>query len=256
MLGASFLGTTLVVALAGCANQSSNSSRGVNTSDAAVSANDATRFAYGVGYSLGGDVKEGLAADGLSADADLVLRGFNDGLQGLPPGMPKPELDRVLRAVHRALLDRAAQKQYAEDPQFRQFADANAARSAKSIAEFAAQLGTRRIEDGVYAITVATGSGPQPGASDVYIADWTLALIGENGAQNVVDDRKASRVDPEAILPLASRVLRLMRVGDHWKVAIAPAQAFGIGGDVPAIGPNESLFLDITVTASAKREDH
>lgn len=215
-----------------------------------VNANDATRFAYGVGYSLGQDVRAGLEADGLTADEDLVADGFGDALRGHEPDLPKKELDRVLRSVHRVLMDRTAKKRYAEDPEFRQLADANAERSAKAIASFSAQPGARMVEEGVYEIELLNGTGPIPAAGELYVADWNLSLA--DGV--VVDERKGIVVDPDSLLPRAARVLRSMRVGDHRKVAFAPAQAFGLGGDMPAIGPNEAIFVDITVTGSARPE--
>ncbi len=236
------------VALAGIAGCTSSQSA---RNDALVSADDATRFAYGVGYSVGEDVREGLAADGVSADSALLCRGFSDAIQQKSPAMPKRELDRVLRAVHRAMLDNASQRRFDEDPQFRQLANANAAISAKAIDAFAAQPGATTVEEGVVQIVLATGSGPKTNADEAFVADWSMAIAG--GTQ-VIDTRTGAIIDPDKILPVAARVLSTMRVGDHRRIAFAANKAFGLGGDAPAIGPNEALFIDITITGTATRQ--
>ncbi|MFO0828153.1 MAG: FKBP-type peptidyl-prolyl cis-trans isomerase N-terminal domain-containing protein [Phycisphaerales bacterium] len=243
------LGTFLAatVLIGGCATSNSASS-GRNAE--VVGANDATRFSYGVGFSVGTDVRNGLHDDGLSADFDLVSKGFADAVYGRQPAMPKKDLDRVLRAVHRAMLDRASKRMYEQNTEFRQLADANAVASAAALDRFRAQPGVRTVEEGVYELVVTSGSGVKPGDGDLYVADWSMSL--ENG--NVIDNRTGAKIDPDALLPVASRAIRTMGVGDHRKFAFAPEKAFGLGGDAPAIGPNEAIFIDITVTGSERKE--
>ena len=229
--------------LAACSHGSKASNKDL------VAANDAERFAYGIGYNLGNETRLGLADDGMTADVATIKRGFADGLHGSKPAIPKREIDAVLRAVHRTLLDRASQRRYAEDPEFRAVADQNLVASEAAIKAFAAAPGARQFADGVYIQTIATGAGPKPGEGEIYVADWTLELADGT----VVDERKGQHLDHENVLPAAAKVLATMRVGDHWKVAFAPAQAFGLGGNAPAVGPNVAIVVDVTIVGTAKR---
>ena len=68
------------------------------------------------------------------------------------------------------------------------------------------------------------------------------------------DRAKGVLIDPKNMVPRAARVLGAMRVGDHWIVAFAPDQAYGMGGDPPRIGPNEALLVDIRVRETRPRE--
>jgi FKBP-type peptidyl-prolyl cis-trans isomerase len=155
--------TTLLVHLVGCASQP------------VAARNDADRFAYGVGFDLGNSVREGLADDGIEADVALIRRGFEDGLGGRRAALPKHEMDRVLRAVHRETAERQARRLYAEDPEFRAVADANAAASQTMVASFAARPGARRLDSGAYAIVEAEGSGRTVGEDSIAIADQVLS---------------------------------------------------------------------------------
>jgi FKBP-type peptidyl-prolyl cis-trans isomerase len=242
--GCGTLAAVAVALLSGCHSGGSKAQEA-----AVVNANDASRFAYGVGYTLGQDVRAGLDADGLKPDIDLVAEGFEDALNGTSPDMPKAELDRVLRSVHRVLLDRSAKKAYAEDAQFRALADANAARSAAAVAAFSSLPGARMVREGVYEIVVKSGGNAKPAVGEVYVADFKMSRADGT----VINERVAAEIDPDSILPHAAAALRTMSVGDSRRFAFAPAQAYGLGGDAPAIGPNEALFVDITVTGTAKR---
>lgn len=215
-----------------------------------VDPNDEARFSYGVGFDLGTKVSAGLAEDGMTANADLVRRGFEDGLAGRAPAIPEEEMDRVLRAVHRELAERGARREYRDDPEFRALADRNAASSEAQIRAFAARPGARNLEEGVYAIAEANGAGPVVGDGFVAIADWSVRTADGDS----VYSGKGERLDPRTMMPVPGRTLAGMRAGDRWSVAFAPAQAYGLAGDPPTVGPNEAIFVDISVISLEPRK--
>ena len=43
----------------------------------------------------------------------------------------------------------------------------------------------------------------------------------------------------------SQEALQLMNVGARWKVAMPPELAYGMAGNPPAIGPNESILIDV-----------
>jgi len=219
-------------------------------SAALVHPNDEARFSYGVGFDLGTKVSAGLAEDGMTANADLVRRGFDDGLAGRTPAIPEEEMDRVLRAVHRELSERGARREYRDDPQFRALADRNAASSDAQIRAFAARPAVRNLEEGVYAIAEANGAGPVIGDGFVAVADWSVRTA--DGDE--VYTGKGERLDPRNMMPVPGRTLARMRAGDRWSVAFAPAQAYGLAGDPPTVGPNEAIFVDISVISIEPRK--
>ncbi|MBX3356614.1 MAG: FKBP-type peptidyl-prolyl cis-trans isomerase N-terminal domain-containing protein [Phycisphaeraceae bacterium] len=229
------------VAVLGCVSD--------GTSSALSRPNDSARFSYGVGFDLGRKVSEGLAEDDMVADMALVRRGFDDGLLGRTPAIPEAEMDAVLRAVHQQLSERAARRQYDENPEFRSLADRNAANSEAAMRAFAARPGARKIEDGIWVIPEADGSGPVVGEDSVAIA--TLTVRTADGDE--VNRAANSRLDPRSMLPAPGQVLSKMRAGDRWSIAFAPSRAFGLAGDPPQVGPNEAVFVDIAVIAVEPR---
>lgn len=212
--------------------------------------NDKARFSYGVGFDLGTKVRAGLAEDGMVADTDLVQRGFDDGLAGRAPAIPEEEMDRVLRIVHRELSERAARRKYDDDPAFRALADRNAATSEAAIRAFSARPAVRNLEPGVFAIPEAEGAGPVVGDEFVAVADWSVRVSSGDEANS----GKGERLDPRKMMPVPGRTLARMRAGDRWSIAFAPPQAYGLGGDPPSVGPNEAIFIDITVVSLEPRK--
>lgn len=211
---------------------------------------DASRLAYGVGFDIGRRAAQGLDADGMNVDADLLARGFSDAVHGLPSALPPAETARVMRAVHRQLLDRTAQQLVAEDAEFRQIAEQNAARSAAALAAFRSLPGATTLNESISYVVVAAGSGRGAAVGEVVVADFVLT--GADGRE--IERRSGVPVDPDLVLPSVGGLLRSMKPGDRWRVAIASESAYGLGGDPPRIGPNEALFADVTVLELRSRE--
>lgn len=220
------------------------------TAAPAIPANDASRLAYGVGYDLGRRAGLGLESDAMNLDPDLLAHGFSDAIHGAPSALPAAETARVMRAVHRQMLDRTAQQLMAEDAEFRAVAEANLARSAAAIAAFQAQPGVRKVDEAISYVVVAAGTGRAVGAEEVVVADFVLT--GADGRE--IERRSGVAVDPDLVLPSVGALLRTMKPGDHWRVAIGAEEAYGLGGDPPRIGPNEALFADVTVVGLRSRE--
>jgi FKBP-type peptidyl-prolyl cis-trans isomerase len=211
---------------------------------------DATRFSYGVGFDLGEKVRDGLRTDGQSADLAAIVRGFEDGLNGRTPEIPREELNRVLRAVHNVLLQRAAAKRYESDPEFKALADRNAALSAEAMKFFAAEKPAQELESGVLYRALASGpADAQPVGDGAAVVSF--AIYGADARK--IDERKEVTLEPSALLPVAGKALSAMRPGDHWLIAIPPEKAFGLGGEPPEIGPNEVLIVDVSVQRTAPR---
>lgn len=217
---------------------------------ASIPDNDSSRLAYGIGFDLGQRASTGLASDGLTMDPALLTRGFSDATHGLPPALPPQEMARVMRATHRLMIDRAAQRLMAEDTEFRTIAEQNLRRSDAAIAAFAAQPGVQAFAEGVRYIVVASGNGRGAVEGEVVVADFVIT--GSDGRE--IARGQSTSIDPEALLPGMATLLRQMKPGDHWKIAIPPAAAYGLGGDPPRIGPNEAIFADVTILRVAKKE--
>jgi len=213
---------------------------------------DATRFSYGVGFDLGEKVRDGLRTDGQNADLGAIVRGFEDGLNGRPPEIPRDELNRVLRAVHDMLLQRAAAKRYESDPEFKALADRNAALSKEAMNVFTAEKPVQELESGVPYRVLASGPVEAPTIGDSS-AVVSFSIYGADARK--IDERKEVTLDPSALLPVAAKALSTMRPGDHWLIAIPPEKAFGLGGEPPEIGPNEVLIVDVSVRRAVPRAE-
>ncbi len=131
----------------------------------------------------------------------------------------------------------------ASDPVFRALADANLRKSRALHEEFGRKNGVTTLPDGVQYEVIVSGSGGRVAPDGTVV----VAFKGKLLDGYVFGEAEQKEILVSSLLSGGRSVVERMRVGDRWKVAIPPDQAFGIGGRTPDIGPNETLVIDVTL---------
>jgi FKBP-type peptidyl-prolyl cis-trans isomerase FklB len=193
---------------------------------------------YAVGFRLGGEVRQGLAMDGVGANLDYVIQGFADGLTDQPPAVEAEQLHTILTAVHREMQARMVTRLLEEDPEFRKLHDDNLARSRAFHEAFGKRENVVTLDDGLQYEVIRPGTGPSPGPTDVVVVTYRMILLDKAE----VARGEATEIVVDEVLDAAGRILQMMKVGARWYVAFPPELAFGATGRYPEIGPNETVL--------------
>jgi FKBP-type peptidyl-prolyl cis-trans isomerase FklB len=191
-----------------------------------------------VGFRLGGEIREGLALDGIGANLDYVIQGFADGLTDQPPAVEAEQLHTILTAVHREMQARMVTRLLEEDPEFRKLHDDNLAGSRAFHEAFGKRENVVTLDDGLQYEVIRPGTGPSPGPTDVVVVTYRMILLDKAE----VARGEATEIVVDEVLDAAGRILQMMKVGARWYVAFPPELAFGATGRYPEIGPNETVL--------------
>lgn len=208
----------------------------------------ADKVSYSVGYDLGVETAKGLKADGVAVDPELVAKGLADGLRGQATTLTAEQVDATLTALHKALAERRVRARLETDPVFRALAEDNARKSKQFHDNFAKKEGVVSLPSGCQYLPVTKGAGqPVADAPQVVVNFRALTINGVEygrgeGVQVAVATMNAG----------AQELIKLMREGDKWQVAIPPERAFGVIGKEPNIGPSESLIAEVEVVRALK----
>lgn len=196
---------------------------------------------YSVGYDLGVQTMERLAADGVMLDRTTVVRAFSDALAGRDPHLSEQRMLAVLANLDREVRGRQAADRMESDPVFRALAQENLRRGREYHESFAGEPGVETLPSGMLRRVIASGTGRPVRSDDTVIATFTGTLLdgylfGEGREEEFVVSE---------LIPGAQQMVLQMREGDHWLVALPAELAFGLGGRDPDIGPNESMLIDV-----------
>jgi len=202
----------------------------------------AERYGFAIGYDMGSRGIKGIEADGVQYDPEALLRGFSEAVRKEGPSMlTLDEITLTLQDLESEVRTRIAEERYENDPVFRALADQNMQESQAFLERFAAEPGVKKTENGQSYKVIESGSGPQAQMGDIITASYRGVL--RNGYEWAEDAHARIRIS--RLLRGGGKILKRMRVGDHWVVAIPPELGFGLGGRDPDIGPNEVLILQI-----------
>ena len=188
---------------------------------------------YGIGYSVGSNMKQqGLTAEFMT-QADLIA-GIMDALMGKEPGVPGPEIQAAMKALEQKLQAKAAAA-----------GKENLAKSNKFLEENKKKQGVQTTASGLQYEVIKTGTGASPKVENEVTVHYEGKLIS-----GTVFDSSIKRGEPATfgvgqVIPGWTEALQRMKVGDKWRLFIPPNIAYGERGAGGDIGPNEALIFEV-----------
>ncbi len=214
-----------------------------------VSAQDADQtideIGYGVGFLVGEEMRTGLRRDGVGIDPDLLARGFRDGLTGGDPLVSVEEMERILMLLHQEMQDRMVRRLLEESPEFKKAHDENLAKSRQFHELFGKQSGVVTLTSGLQYKVLRPGSGRSPRATDIVVLTGRVTLLDGT----VISEALGGETRVADVIEGGVEALQLMKVGSKWQVVVPPALAHGPGGQMPLIGPNQTIVAVVELVA-------
>ena len=200
---------------------------------------------YGLGFVVGEEIRTGLERDGVGAAKDLIAQGFRDGLNGADSLVTRERMDEVLLLLHREMQDRMVRRLLEQSPEFKQLYDANLARSRQFHELFGAQEGVVTLPSGLQYKVLREGAGRTPRLTDTVVINGKVTLLDGT----VINQGNGAETRVDAAIDGGIEALQLMRVGSRWQIVVPPDMAHGPGGQMPKIGPNETIVGVIELVA-------
>ncbi|MFK7884446.1 MAG: FKBP-type peptidyl-prolyl cis-trans isomerase N-terminal domain-containing protein [Phycisphaerales bacterium] len=201
------------------------------------------RTSYAIGHDLALSTLDRLQIDRVEFNRAALLQGFSDGVESNPIAYTEDELLASLMVLEREVNERHAQQRIENDPVFRAVAQENARKSGEFVERFAADEKTNRVNDGVFYRVKRSGDGESPTPGSLVRVKFEARLIDGTLIGDSADH--SSRID--SMIDGAQAVMTRMRVGDVWVVMLSPEQAYGLGGRLPDVGPNEAVIAEVTL---------
>jgi FKBP-type peptidyl-prolyl cis-trans isomerase FklB len=126
------------------------------------------------------------------------------------------------------------------------------AANAAFLSANAAKPGTIMRPSGLQYRVLRSGTGKRPGGSDVVRVAYGIRLINGTLVDSTNPVLPATLAMSGVGLAGLAEALNLMHVGDRWQLVIPANLAFGgKGAQGGAIGPGQTLLMDVTLISAA-----
>lgn len=214
-----------------------------STNAADVLKNDVDKLSYSFGLNMGSNIKQ----QQIDVNADAIMRGLHDGLQGKNPLMTPQEIQVIQDAFRKEL-------QAKRESRVKEMKEKNKVDGEKFLAENAKKEGVKTFPSGMQYKVVKEGSGPKPKPSDRVAVQYRGTLI------NGTEFDASSRRGPEPAVFGVTQVIKgwtealtNMNVGSKWELYIPSGLAYGESGS-RNIEPNSTLIFDVELVDIKQQE--
>lgn len=189
------------------------------------------RYSYAMGVRLG----QLLKAQGMvRLDSAVFAAAIDDVLGGHPLRLSDADMQAAIRDQQGVFAEQRAQRAQDNLLAGREFLAANAAR---------ADVVT--LPSGVQYEVLERGGGAQPTTEDTVRVHYHGTLLDGSVFDSSVERGAPAEFALAAVIPGFREALSNMRIGDHWRVYIPSALAYGERGAGSDIGPNETLIFEL-----------
>jgi FKBP-type peptidyl-prolyl cis-trans isomerase len=220
-------GSTGSIGLAGCNQGGSGGPTALESEDAKVN--------YTVGWQLGGDYKR----QGVPLDADALLAGVSDAIEGKEARIPEAEQRQLLAQVQQRRKAAGQATQGAD-------AEKNLAAAKAFLDENAKLEGVKTLPSGLQYKVVTEGAGPKPAATDVVTVNYRGTLIDGTEFDSSYGRGQPASFPLNRVIRAWTEGLQLMGEGSKWILYVPPDLGYGAqgapGGKIP---PQSALVFEV-----------
>jgi len=196
---------------------------------------DKNKLSYAIGYQIGSQ----FAGGDPDVDIATLQKAIQDAYNKRPPAVPMLDMHRQLQALDSQAHDQAV-------AEFKRIAASNARKSADYLERNAKQSGVVQLPSGIQYQVLKKGDGStSPVVTSMVTVNYRGMLIDGTEFDSTWARGAPVSFMVDKVIRGWQDVIPRMHVGDRWKVVIPPNLAYGEGGALPRIGPNEALVFEI-----------
>lgn len=198
-----------------------------------------------VSYSIGIDLGQNFKAQNLDIDTTILAKGMQDGMTGTTPALTKQQMIDVLMAFQKEVF---AKKQ----AEFNKLSADNKKVGDDYLAANKKKPGVITTASGLQYKIIDAGKGDSPADKDVVTVDYEGKLMNGKVFDSSYARKKPVTFPMTEVIPGWTEVLKLMKPGATFEVAIPANLAYGSKGMSNVIGPNETLLFKIHLISVKK----
>ncbi len=191
-----------------------------------------------VSYCIGLETAKNLKNQFKDLDMSLLMTGFKDALEERTPPIEREEIRSIMTA-----LQQQVQRQQREFVV--QVAQTNKKESETFLEANKQKPGVMTTHSGLQYEILASGNGPSPTMMDEVLCHYRGSFINGTVFDSTYENGKPQTLPLSRVIPGWSEALKMMKVGDKWKLFIPPYLAYGETGYGPQIQPNMTLIFEM-----------
>jgi FKBP-type peptidyl-prolyl cis-trans isomerase FklB len=190
-----------------------------------------------ISYTVGVESARNFKKQGFEFDAQMFLRGMDDGMSGQKTLIPEREMKKILQAFQVKVRQSMAANRKAA-------ADENRRKSTEFLEANKSKDGIVALTSGLQYKVLKDGNGRKPTEADIVLCEYRGTLLDGTEFDGTTPGKPAT-MKLSQLIPGWKEALKLMPVGSKWQLFVPPSMAYGEKGVGTEIGPNELLVFEL-----------
>jgi FKBP-type peptidyl-prolyl cis-trans isomerase FklB len=206
--------------------------------DAVVLKTDKDKVSYGIGMTIGKNLKK----DAVDVDADLVAKGLKDAFSGGNTLMTDEENRASMAKFQKELMEKQAEAS-------KKAAEKNRKEGEEFLAANGKKEGVVTLDSGLQYKVLKSGAGKTPGPTDKVETHYRGTLIDGTEFDSSYKRGQTVTFPVNGVIPGWTEALQKMKEGDKWQLFVPSKLAYGERGAGREIGPNSTLVFEVELIA-------
>jgi FKBP-type peptidyl-prolyl cis-trans isomerase FklB len=191
-----------------------------------------------VSYCIGLETGKNLQKQFSDMDADLLRKGFEDGLANALPKLSQDEIQSIMQALRQQIEQQ--QRQYVA-----KLSENNRAEGENFLEANKVKDGVVTLKSGLQYKVLQAGTGEKPNITDVVSVHYRGSFINGTIFDSSYERGKPQVFPVNRVIPGWSEALQLMQVGDKWQIVVPHYLAYGESGFGNEIAPCTTLIFEM-----------
>lgn len=191
-----------------------------------------------VSYTIGANLGKGLRQQAVDVDANLVMRGLNDGLSGGKTVLTDQEMRDVMITFQKDMAAKQGERR-------KVLAEKNKKEGEAFLAENKKKPGVTALPSGLQYKVLKEGKGKTPTATDTVVTHYRGVLIDGTEFDSSFQRKEPAVFSVNGVIKGWTEALQLMKEGAKWQLFVPSDLAYGDRGAGPLIGPNATLIFEV-----------
>lgn len=192
------------------------------------------KASYGIGLSIGGDMKKAQ----FPVDLNAVIRGVTDGFTGATPALTEQQIQEAMDTLQKELMAKQMEANKVAG-------DQNKAAGEAFLAANKAKEGVKTTASGLQYKVIKSGNGATPTKADSVVANYRGTFIDGKEFDSSAAHGGPATFPVTGVIEGWTEALQMMKVGDKWEIVVPSNLAYKERGMPPVIGPNSTLVFEI-----------
>jgi len=191
-----------------------------------------------ISYIIGFDIGTNMKKQSVDVDADILLKGMKDALQGGKSALSEEESRAIMTAFNQEMTAKRAEEA-------KVIGDKNKKEGEAFLAENTKKEGVKTLPSGLQYKVITEGTGKTPKATDTVTVQYKGTLIDGTEFDSSYKRGQAASFPVNGVIKGWTEALQLMKEGAKWQLFIPSSLAYGERGAGAAIGPNATLIFEV-----------